>query len=68
VQTKAIENNKVQVSEEGNSREKHTFITGFCGQYMMVFLTQDSHFFTDEAWFHLSGVYQCSKRYVLEQY
>jgi hypothetical protein len=34
--------------------EERIFVTGFCRQYMTVFLTQNS-FFTDEAWFHLSG-------------
>lgn len=29
-------------------------MTGFCGQYVIQFVTE-SYIFTDEAWFHLSG-------------
>jgi hypothetical protein len=37
------------------AREECTFVTGFCRQYSMVSLTQNLHFFTAEARFHLSG-------------
>jgi hypothetical protein len=37
-------------------KEEHTFLSGFCGRYTMVFLTQKLiTFFTHEAWFPLSG-------------
>jgi hypothetical protein len=35
--------------------KERIFVTDFCKLYMTVFLTQNLTFFTDEAWFHLSG-------------
>jgi hypothetical protein len=37
-------------------REKNAFfVTGFCGQYITVVLTQNLTFFADETLFRLSG-------------
>jgi hypothetical protein len=46
---------QVKTVEESNYKEEETFVTGFYEQYMAVFSTQNLHFFTNEAWFHLSG-------------
>jgi hypothetical protein len=35
---------QVQVIEEGDYRRRTHFLTGFCRQYMTVFLTQNLHF------------------------
>jgi hypothetical protein len=44
---------QVQASEDGDYEKMH-FVTGFCEQYVMIFLTQN--FFTGEALFHLRGI------------
>jgi hypothetical protein len=38
-------------------RDEHILVTDFSGSiaYMMVFLIQILHFFTDEAWIQLNG-------------
>jgi hypothetical protein len=35
-------------------KEEHIFVTGFCGQCMMVLMTK-TYIFADEVWFHLNG-------------
>jgi pimeloyl-CoA synthetase len=36
-------------------REEHIFVTSFCRQYLMGVLDSELTFFSDEAWFHLTG-------------
>jgi hypothetical protein len=52
----------VQVIEEGDYGRMH-FVTS-CEQYMTVFFFyQKLTFFTDEAWFHLSGYFSAKNNW-----